>query len=184
LLHVSSHPPLRTGLAAFTASGSAPSVILHGQTHHEASLRISPAPPESTCGQLVRSLGTFAPVFPKARGLRQGECSPCGRRYRPPTTTPHPPLLSGIGMSSGVSPFLLSTSLGILRGASHVHSSGLLRRPVGGGLPTIPSALCGSPTRPRVEQVPCGCLFLLLATQKARLLPVIMTSECVGCPHR
>ena len=82
---------------------------------------------------------------PKARGLRQGEYSPCGRRYRPPTTTPHPPLLSGIGISSGVSPFLLSTSLHILRDASRVQHGRLKRNDVGGVLLAAPSALCGSP---------------------------------------
>ncbi len=37
---------------------------------HEASVPISPAPQCIPRGQLARSLGTFVPVFPKARGLR------------------------------------------------------------------------------------------------------------------
>ena len=42
-MHVSSSPPFRTRRATFTAPGSAPAVLLHGQEPHEASLRISPA---------------------------------------------------------------------------------------------------------------------------------------------
>ena len=48
-----------------------------------------------------RSLGTCVPIFPKARGLRHGEYAPCGRRYRPPTTMPHPTLRAGLGVSLG-----------------------------------------------------------------------------------
>src|SRR5712691_11307306 len=36
---------------------------------HEASVHISPAPQCIPRGQLARSLGTFVPIFPKARGL-------------------------------------------------------------------------------------------------------------------
>src|SRR5262249_836051 len=113
--------------------------------HHEAFLRISPAPQESICGQLARSLGTFAPVFPKARGLRLGYASPCGRRYRPRTTTPHPSFPKVIGVSSRVSPFLLSTLLPIPWEASRVHHEGLKRNAVGGVLLNAPSPLWGSP---------------------------------------
>jgi hypothetical protein len=112
---------------------------------HEAFLRISPAPQESTCGQLARSLGTFAPVFPKARGLRLGYASPCGRLSRPRTTTPHPSLPKVIGVSSRVSPFLLSTLLPIPWEASRVHNEGLKRNAVGGVLLNAPSPLWGSP---------------------------------------
>ena len=113
--------------------------------HHEAFLRISPAPQESPCGQLARSLGTFAPVFPKARGLRLGYASPCERRYRPLTTTPHPSLPKVIGVSSRVSPFLLSTLLPIPGEASRVHHGGLKQNAVGGVLLNTPSPLWGSP---------------------------------------
>ena len=96
--------------------------------------------------QLAHSrVATSCASTPKARGLRLGYPSPCGRRYRPQTTTPHPPLLSGIGISSGVSPFLLSTSLGILREASRVQCVRLKRNDGGGVFLAAPSALCGSP---------------------------------------
>jgi hypothetical protein len=48
----------------------------HSPCSHEAFLHISPAPRVSTRVQLARSLGTFAPVFPKARGLRLGDIFP------------------------------------------------------------------------------------------------------------
>src|SRR6184192_3474455 len=48
-----------------------------------------------------------------SRGLRLGYASPCGRLSRPRTTTPHPSLPKVIGVSSRVSPFLLSTLLPI-----------------------------------------------------------------------
>src|SRR6266849_3335527 len=95
-------------------------------------------------GYCVRRLPLYS-VLPKARGLRPGEYAPCGRRYRPPTTTPPPPLLSGIGMSSRVSPLLLSPSLRILRAASRVRCDRLKRNEGGGVLLAAPSALCGSP---------------------------------------
>jgi hypothetical protein len=69
LLYVSSRPPFRTGLTAFTVSGSTPAVLLHGR-HHEASLRISPAYTAFTVDSLrvrwiplfqsFRRLGAFA----------------------------------------------------------------------------------------------------------------------------
>ena len=93
-------------------------------------------------GYFVRRRPLYA-VLPKARGLRQGEYSPCGRRDRPPTTTPHPPLLSGIGISSRVSPLLLSTSFRILRAASRVRCERLKCNAVGGVLLAAPSALTG-----------------------------------------
>ena len=142
---VSSSPPFKTELAAFTALGLTPLVLLCGPTHHEAFLRISPAPQESTCGQLARSLGTFAPVFPKARGLRLQSSSWCARLSRAPTTTPHPSLAKVIGVSSRVSPFLLSTLLAIPWQASRVHNGGLQQNAVGGVLLNAPSPLWGSP---------------------------------------
>jgi len=71
-------------------------------------------------GQLTRSLGTFALVFPQARGLRPGDTAPCTRLPRAPTTTPHPTLPSGIAFSRDVSPALLPTALAIPRRVSRV----------------------------------------------------------------
>ena len=95
-------------------------------------------------GYFVRRLPLYS-VLPKARGLRHGAYSPCVRLSRTPTTTPHPPLLEGIGISSRVSPFLLSTSLAILQEASRVRCGRLKRNDVGGVFLAAPSALCGSP---------------------------------------
>jgi hypothetical protein len=96
--------------------------------------------------QLAHARGaTSCASTPKARGLRQGEASPCGRRYRPQTPTPHPSLLAGIGIASGGSPFLLSTSLDILREASRVRGVRRKQKDGGGVFLAAPSALCGSP---------------------------------------
>ena len=89
-MHVSSSPPFRTGLAALTAPGSAPVIILHGC--HEALVPISPVPRVSTRVQLARALGTFVSLFSQARGLRHPSSSWCARLSRAPTTMPHPTL--------------------------------------------------------------------------------------------
>jgi hypothetical protein len=81
---------------------------------HEAFLPISPAPQCIPRGQLARSLGTFGPVFPQARGLRHGADAPCARLSRAPTTTPHPPLPEASAFRWG-RPYLLPTLLRILR---------------------------------------------------------------------
>src|SRR5215510_5785701 len=80
--------------------------------HHKAFLRISPAPQESTHGQLARSLGTFAPVFPKARGLRLQSSSWCAQLSWAPTTMPHPTPVRPSGLSLG-SRFPTLTALGM-----------------------------------------------------------------------
>jgi len=113
--------------------------------HHEASGPISPVPQVSTCVQLTRPLGTFVSLFSKARGLRLQFSSWCTRLSRAPTTTPHPSLAKVIGVSSRVSPFLLSTLLAIPWQASRVHNGGLPQNAVGGVLLNAPSPLWGSP---------------------------------------
>ncbi len=96
-------------------------------------------------GQLARSLGTFVPVFPKARGLRRGSLSPCGRLCRPQTTTPHPPPSKIIGVSSRVCPFLLSTLLNIAWKASRVQLGRLKRNDTGGVFISLPHPLSAAP---------------------------------------
>jgi transposase-like protein len=66
---------------------------------HEAFLPISPAPQCIPRGQLARSLGTFVPGFPQARGLRHESSSSCGQLSCPRTTLPHPTLPAGIELS-------------------------------------------------------------------------------------
>ena len=68
---------------------------------HEAFLPISPAPRGVPRGQLARSLGTFGPGFPQARGLRHQSSSCCTWLSHAPTTLPHPTLLAGLGVSLG-----------------------------------------------------------------------------------
>src|SRR5712691_643248 len=111
---------------------------------HEAFLRISPAPQESTRGQLARSLGPFAPVFPKARGLRLPSSSWCAQLSWAPTTLPHPTPVRTSGVSLG-------SHLPTLHFPSHssqvsrVHHEGLQQHAVGGVLLNAPSPLWGSP---------------------------------------
>ena len=68
---------------------------------HEASVPISPAPQCIPRGQLARSLGTFGPIFPKARGLRPQSSSWCTWLSHAPTTMPLPTLPEGLGVSLG-----------------------------------------------------------------------------------
>ena len=99
LPHVSSSPPFRTVRAAFTAYGSTPAVLLLGQNHQEASLRISPAYTEYTVDSLrvrwvplllsFRRLGAFAirphpgvHSFPVLRLLCPIRLSPQASRFR------------------------------------------------------------------------------------------------------
>jgi hypothetical protein len=68
---------------------------------HEASVPISPAPQCIPRGQLARSLGTFVPIFPKARGLCRQFTSWCTWLSHARTTMPHPTLPEGLGVSLG-----------------------------------------------------------------------------------
>src|SRR5712691_723679 len=68
---------------------------------HEASVPISPAPQCIPRGQLARSLGTFVPIFPKARGLRLQSSSWCAQLSWAPTTMPHPTPVRPSGISLG-----------------------------------------------------------------------------------
>jgi hypothetical protein len=154
-----SQPPLRTGLAAFTASSSALSVLfLHEPSLPEAFLCISLAPRESSVDSsrvrwvpLLRSfrkLGAFT-FSPHPGVLSFPEC----RLLCPIHLSPQ---ASGFALGSRCPP---STSLRILAKVSRVHHVGLRRGAVGGALLTAPSALCGSPVPAWDKQVPpCALL--------------------------
>src|SRR4029453_446857 len=68
---------------------------------HEASVPISSAPQYILRGQLARSLSTFVPIFPKARGLRLQSSSWCTWLSHAPTTMPHPTACRALESSSG-----------------------------------------------------------------------------------
>ena len=112
--------------------------------HREAFLHISPAPQESTRGQLARSLGTFAPVFPKARGLRHQSSSWCTQLSWAQTTMPHPTPVRTSGVSLGSRLPTLHFPCYSSQ-VSRVHNEGLKRNGVGGVLLNAPSPLWGSP---------------------------------------
>src|SRR5262249_43895120 len=126
----------RTGLAAFTASGSPPLVHLlayvrslpsHFLSLHRASRWTACAFAEYLCSG----------SFPKAGGLRHQSSSWCARLSRTPTTMPPLTSQAGIGFSSG-SRLPTSTILPILPGISRVPTVGLKRDDVGGVLTWCP----------------------------------------------
>jgi hypothetical protein len=111
---------------------------------HEASVPISPAPQYIPRGQLARSLGTFVPIFPKARGLRRQSSSWCAQLSWAPTTMPHPTPVRTSGISLGSRLPTLHFPWHSSQG-SRVHNEGLKRNAVGGVLLNAPSPLWGSP---------------------------------------
>src|SRR5215467_11830452 len=119
---------------------------------HEASVPISPAPQCIPCGQLARSLGTFVPIFPKAKNLRHQSSSWCAQLSWAQTTMPHPTPHEGIGISYG-SRLLTSTCLGILPEVSRVPNV-RLQQDDGGGVFFLPRPLSAAPEiGHRVSQV-------------------------------
>ena len=137
-MHVSSSPPFRTVRATFTAHGSTPSVLLHGQEHHEASLHISPAYTEFTVYSLrvrwiplfrsSRRLGAFAvsphpgvPSFPECRLLCPIRLSPVASSFRETFPSHYFP-----------------TALPIPRGVSRVPHGRLKQNEVGGVFISLP----------------------------------------------
>ena len=111
---------------------------------HEASVPISPAPQSIPCGQLARSLGTFGPIFPKARGLRLQSSSWCAQLSWAPTTMPHPTPVRTSGISLGSRLPTLHFPWHSSQ-VSRVHNEGLKRNGLGGVLLNAPSPLWGSP---------------------------------------
>ena len=149
--YVSSRPPFRTVREAFTSYGSTPSVCLHGYPH-EASVPISPAPRYFPRVQRARSLGTFVPVFPKARDLCLQFLSWCTRLSRAQTTTSLPPLLLHLCSRLGHRPFgersplsYFPSTFASLEELPVSAQMRLKRDTLGGVFLGAPSALCGSP---------------------------------------
>jgi hypothetical protein len=111
---------------------------------HEASVPSSPAPQSIPRGQLARSLGTFVPIFPQARGLRLQSSSWCAQLSWAPTPMPHPTPVRTSGISLGSRFPTLHFPSHASQG-SRVHNEGLKRHAVGGVLLNAPSPLWGSP---------------------------------------
>ena len=120
--------------------GLAPTVPLRARTKRSLPFRQlhSAFPVDS----LARSLGTFGPVFPQARGLRHESSSSCGQLSCPQTTMPHPTPHEVLGVSYS-SRLPTSTLLPMLHEVSRVHIVRLKRDDVGGAFSFAPSALCG-----------------------------------------
>ena len=120
---------------------------------HEAFLPISPAPQCIPRGQLARSLGTFGPVFPQARGLRHQSSSCCTWLSHAPTTMPHPTLWRALAFRWGL-PCLLPTRLHIPQAVSRVHHVGLNQDGLGGTCAAWPRPLFVAPQdRHRVNRL-------------------------------
>src|SRR3989454_6643889 len=111
---------------------------------HEASVPISPAPPCIPRGQLARSLGTFVPIFPKARGLRLQSASWRAQLSWAPTPMPQPTPVRTSGISLG-SRFPTLHFPSHSSQISRVHNEGLKQKAVGGVWLNAPSPLWGSP---------------------------------------
>src|SRR5215471_5096548 len=111
---------------------------------HEASVPISPAPQCIPHGQLARSLGTFGPIFPKARGLCLQSSSWRTWLSHAPTPMPPPTPVRTLGLSLGSRfpprHFPCPSSQG-----SCVHTRGRKQNAGGGVLLNAPSPLWGSP---------------------------------------
>jgi hypothetical protein len=112
---------------------------------HAASVPISPAPQGLPRGQLARSLGTFGPIFPKARGLRHPSSSWRAQLSWAPTPLPHPTPVrtSGLSLGSRFPPLHFPSHASQI---SRVHNAGLKQNAGGGVLRNAPSPLWGSPS--------------------------------------
>jgi hypothetical protein len=112
---------------------------------HEASVPIAPAPQCMPRGQLARALGTFVPIFPKARGLRLQSSSWRAQLSWTPTPMPPPTPVrtSGISLGSRFPPLHCPSHSSQI---SRVHHEGLKQNAVGGVWLNAPSPLWGSPT--------------------------------------
>ena len=99
-------------------------------------------------------------ILPEARGLRHEDHSPCGRRYRPQTTLPHPTLRAGLGVSLG-SPFptypLALTSL-TKSPVFRIEDSNGMRKVACSCWPHPRSAASQSPSRGGQVYLECRCL--------------------------
>ena len=118
---------------------------------HEASVPISPAPRYFPRVQRARSLGTFVPVFPKARDLCLQFLSWCTRLSRAQTTTSLPPLLLHLCSRLGRRPFgersplsYFPSTFASLEELPVSAQMRLKRDTLGGVFLGAPSALCGS----------------------------------------
>jgi hypothetical protein len=143
-MHVSSSPPLSTGLAALTAPGSAPGIVLHGKTMK----RRFP----------FRQVHECPPVY--SLRVHWGPWLPASHRRGAFAIRPHPGvhgfpvrrLLCPIRLSPEAShcreafpPHSFPPALRILRGASRVPHGRLRQNAVGGVFISLPHPLLAAP---------------------------------------
>ena len=143
-MHVSSSPPLRTGLAALTAPGSAPVIALHGMTMKRRFpfLQFHEYPP-------VDSLRVhWVPLVPSSHRLGAFAISPHPGVHGFPVRR----LLCPIRLSPEASslreafpPHSFPTALNMLRGASRVPPGRRKQNDVGGVFISLPRPLFAAP---------------------------------------
>jgi hypothetical protein len=143
LLYVSSRPPLRTGLATFMASGSAPVMLLHGVTMK----RRFPCRQFHRCPPGYSLRVHWVPLFPSAHRLGAFAVSP------PPGVPSFPGfrLLCPIRLSGQALacrwglPCLLPTRLDIPPDVSRVQPGRLKQHEGGGVFLALPHPLSAAP---------------------------------------
>ena len=141
---VSSSPPFKTGLAAFTAPGSTPLIALHGVTMERRFpfLQFHGCPP-------VYSLRVhWVPLFPSSQRLGAFALSPHpGVRGFPTLRLRCPIRLSSLAsrFREAFPPHSFPTALGIHRGVSRVPHGRLKQNEVGGVFLSLPQPLFAAP---------------------------------------
>ncbi len=127
-------------------------------------------------GPRTQRVPVYPQVLPHSSRLLHGAA-------RAPTTTPTPPLPRASAFRHG-SPrhygplaFPPGGSFPCARSWTPA-TSGRWR------LPDLPSALCGSPTRSRIDRPSGSGLFPLTGAEGVRLLLRLLAPACVGCPPK
>ena len=143
-MHVSSSPPFRTGLAALTAPGSAPVIVLHGKTMK----RRFPLRQFHECPPVYSLRVHWVPLWPSSHRLEAFAVSPHPGVHGFPVRS----LLCPIRLSPEAShfreafpPHYFPTALRILRGASRVPHGRLKQNDVGGVFISLPRPLFAAP---------------------------------------
>src|SRR5262245_4540739 len=143
-MHVSSSPPLRTGLAVLTAPGSAPVILLHGMPMK----RRGPLRQFHECPPVYSLRVHWVPLFPSSHRLGAFAVSPHPGVHGFPVRRLLCPLRLSPEASSlreAFPPHYFPTALRILRGLSRVPHGRLQQHAVGGVFISLPRPLFAAP---------------------------------------
>jgi hypothetical protein len=142
-MHVSSSPPLRTGLAALTAPGSAPVIVLHGMTMK----RRFPFRQFHECPPVYSLRVHWVPLFPSSHRLGAFAVSPNPGVHGFPVRRLLCPIrlsVKALAFRWGL-PCLLSTRLTIPHEVSRVQPGRLQQNETGGVFLSLPLPLFAAP---------------------------------------